>query len=61
MTLAELASTFGYVHPEEITIGPDGSVHIANAKMAAKVSSQSGAQLASKSQFFDTNCSCNPK
>jgi hypothetical protein len=55
LTLAELATTFGFVHPTEITLGPDGSVHIDNEGVATRANSLNAA---ADGDFFDTNCSC---
>jgi hypothetical protein len=55
-TLAELSEKFGLVQPHEISIGTNGAVHIANAKLAARVATLNRA--AEADGFFDTNCGC---
>jgi len=56
-TLAELADKHSLVLPHEVSIGSDGSVQIANAKLAANVHGML-ARAARDEGFFDTNCSC---
>ena len=56
-TLAELSEKFGLVQPHEISIGANGAVHIANARVAAKVATLNRAAAAADG-FFDTNCQC---
>ena len=57
LTLAELASTFGFVHPTEISLGPDGSVQIENEAVLRKAKSLNAAG-GNGGDFFDTNCQC---
>jgi hypothetical protein len=56
-TLAELSEKFGLVQPHEISIGGNGAVQIANAKVAARVATLNRAAAAADG-FFDTNCQC---
>jgi len=56
LTLAELANAFGFVHPTEISLGPDGSVRIENEGISAKANALAAAD--GDGDFFDTNCQC---
>jgi len=56
-TLAELTEKHSLVLPDQVSIGSDGSVQIANAKLAASVHGML-AKASRDDGFFDTNCSC---
>lgn len=55
--LGELAHSFGFIRPSEISINHDGSVQIKNATTAAKITSLT-ADKGPEAAVFDTNCSC---
>ena len=56
ITLAELSHTFGFIHPNEISIANDGSVKINNPQLAKHIQARAGGD--DGGHFFDTNCSC---
>jgi hypothetical protein len=59
-TIGELAGSFGYIDPTEISIGKDGSVIISNSALASKVNemTQQKGSSAGGEPFFDNNCHC---
>jgi hypothetical protein len=57
LTVAELANTLGFVHPNQISLDDDGSVRISNPAVAAKIT-QATQNRAPAEAFIDNNCNC---
>ena len=57
LSLAELAHSFGFIHPTDISIEKDGSVTIKNANAAKKVEGMLQSGISAET-IFDTNCQC---